>query len=388
MDRFERAAGEAVAAGGLPGLAAITVDAGGTRYEGAWGWADVEAGTPLRLDSLLLVASMTKPVTSVAIMQLVERGQLDLDGDAGAILPGLAGPQVLRGFDPASGEPLLEPASGPVTIRQLLTHTSGLAYNLWNADLARYMEHAGVPSMQDDGPGSLEVPLVADPGTRWEYGISTDRLGQVVEAVSGQGLDEYFERHILGPLGMADTAFAVPAEKAARRATVHRRTEDGALAPFPLTSLSDPAFCSGGGGLISTPADYGRFLRMLLRGGELDGARVLAPETVALVGRNHIADLEVRPLPTAMPFLTNDLEILPGITKQWGLGFQLNAEPVPGGRSAGSLAWAGLANTYFWVDPTAGLAGATFTQLFPFADGDALDLLGEFERAVYRNLTP
>lgn len=243
-----------------------------------------------------------------------------------------------------------------------------------------------MPSMQDDGPGSLEVPLVADPGTRWEYGISTDRLGQVVEAVSGLGLDEYFERHILGPLGMADTAFAVPGEKAARRAAIHTRAGDGALAPFPLTSLADPAFCSGGGGLISTPADYGRFLRMLLRGGELDGARVLAPETVALMGRNHIADLEVRPLPTAMPFLTNDLEILPGITKQWGLGFQLNAEPVPGGRSAGSLAWAGLANTYFWTDPAAGLAGATFTQLFPFADGGALDLLGEFERAVYRSL--
>jgi len=386
MDEFERAAGDAVAAGRLPGLTAVAVDADGTRYEGAWGWADVEAKTALRVDSLLVIASMTKPVTSVAAMQLVERGELDLDGDAGAILPGLASPQVLRGFAASSGEPLLEPASGHVTIRQLLTHTSGLAYNLWNADIARYMEHAGVPSMQEDGPASLEVPLVAEPGTRWEYGIGTDRLGQVVEAVSGLRLDEYFERHILGPLGMTDTAFAVPEEKADRRATIHRRTEDGALATFPLTSLSDPRFCSGGGGLISTLADYARFLRMLLRGGELDGVRILAPETVALMGRNHIGDLDVRPLPTAMPFLTNDLEILPGITKQWGLGFQLNVEPVPGGRSAGSLAWAGLANTYFWVDPAAGIAGATFTQLFPFADGDALELLGEFERAVYRNL--
>jgi CubicO group peptidase (beta-lactamase class C family) len=245
------------------------------------------------------------------------------------------------------------------------------------------MDKCGVASVLEGGAGFLGVPLIFDPGTRWCYGISTDRLGQIVERVSGVNLDRYFREHILGPLGMIDTHFEVPEEKLARLASVHARTQDGGLRLPPEPPRRRIEFFSGGGGLVSSAPDYLRFLRMILNRGQLDGVRLLRPETVELMSQNQIGRLLVQPLQTANPELSNDVELFPGMAKKWGFGFLMNTEPVAGGRAADSLAWAGLANSYYWIDPTNDLCGLLLTQTLPFWDRDVVALLDQFERAVY-----
>ncbi len=386
MSRIDEALRGAVERGEVAGIAAAAATRDGTFYEGAFGHRNLADRTPMGVDSLLRIASMTKAITSAAALQLVERGELDLDADVGEVLPELGAPRVLEGFAPATGEPILRPAAGPITARQLLTHTSGLTYDLWSPAIVEYGQKAGVPSIGEGGDGFLDVPLVADPGTRWAYSISTDRLGQIVERVSGRSLDAYFREHLLDPLGMSDTHFNVPEEKLQRLATVYARGEDGSLIALPMTAPTNVKFFGGGGGLVSTAPDYLRFLRALLAGGELDGARILRPETVELMAQNQIGDLEVEPLRTANAAMSNDVDFFPGKTKKWSLGFLLNTEPVEGGRVANSLAWAGIFNSYYWIDRESGLCAALFTQTLPFFDARVLALLEAFERAVYAEL--
>jgi CubicO group peptidase (beta-lactamase class C family) len=383
MNRIDDILREAVARGEVAGVAAGAATRDGVCYEGAFGRLKLSEPAEMAYDSLFLIASMTKAVTSVAAMQLVERRELDLDADAGEILPGLANPRVLEGFDPKSGTPILRPAAGPVTPRQLLTHTSGLAYEFWSQDIVKYAAKCGVPSLLEGGAGFLGVPLIFDPGTRWCYGISTDRLGQIVERVSGVSLDCYFREHILGPLGMIDTSFQVPEEKLGRMASTHARQEDRGLIVSPQPPQTRVEFFSGGHGLRSNAPDYLRFLRMILNRGELDGARVLRPETVDMMRQNQIGPLLVEPLLTAKPQVSNDVEFFPEMPKKWGLGFLITTEPVAGGRAAGSLAWAGMRNSYYWIDPTSDLCGLLLTQTLPFWDREVVALLGEFEREVY-----
>jgi CubicO group peptidase (beta-lactamase class C family) len=205
-----------------------------------------------------------------------------------------------------------------------------------------------------------------------------------VEAVTGQRLEEALRERVLGPLGMGDTAFRIGEAQRARLASMHARGPDGQLSAIPFEVPQDPEFHMGGGGLYGTAPDYLRFCRMVLNGGTLDGARILSPETVAEMGRNQIGALAVGKLVTALPHSSNDAEFFPGMAKRWSLGFMVNEEDAPaGGRSAGSLAWAGLANTYYWIDPKRDLAGVIVTQILPFADPKALGLLDAFERAVY-----
>jgi CubicO group peptidase (beta-lactamase class C family) len=226
-----------------------------------------------------------------------------------------------------------------------------------------------------------------DPGQRWEYGINLDWAGQMVEAVSGMRLSQYIKQNITDPLGMASTAFKITPEMRARLAKVHQRGEDGAkLTVTAFEVPQEPEFEAGGGGLYSTANDYQRFMRMILNGGRGNGNQILKPETVALMSRNAMGSLRVRMLPTQNLVLTRDAEFFPGIPKTWGLSFMINEETAPTGRSAGSLAWAGLANTYFWIDPKKNIAALIMMQVLPFVDARSLALFTAYEKAVYDSL--
>lgn len=382
VDQILRRAAET---GEVPGVVAMAATADGPLYAGAFGRRDVSKDAVMTADTVFWIASMTKAVTSVAAMQLVERGRLTLDDPLGALLPELAAPQVLEGFD-ADGTPRLRPAKRPVTLRHLLTHTAGFSYDMWNAAIGRYMQQEGIPGIITCRNDALRTPLVADPGERWEYGISIDWVGKAVEAASGQKLDAYLRDHVLDPLGMRDTGFVLTQSQRARLAAMHQRQPDGSLEPISFEVPQQPEFFMGGGGLYGTGPDYLSFLRMLLNGGRLDGAEILRPETVAQMAQNQIGDLAAGVMRTAMPHLTNDVDFFPGMELKWGLGFLINPQPGPAGRSAGSLTWAGLANTYFWVDPARRVAGLILTQILPFADARAVALYGAFESGIYEGL--
>jgi CubicO group peptidase (beta-lactamase class C family) len=377
----------AVDAGVAPGVVALAANDNDVIYEGAFGKREVGKDAAMTLDSVAWIASMTKAVTSAAAMQLVEQGRLGLDEPLGQRVSELASVQVLEGFD-AAGAPRLRPPRRPITLRHLLTHTAGFTYDFWNQDMVRYYQHAGVPGIAECKNATLQTPLVCDPGERWEYGINIDWVGKTVEQLSGQSLEDYFREHIFAPLDMNDTGFVLRPDQRTRQAAMHARQPDGSLTPIPFEIPQAPEFFMGGGGLYSTGPDYLRFLRMLLGGGQLAGVRVLQPETVEDMSRNHIGELTVGPMKTAAPTLSHDAEFFPGMVKKWGLGYMISTEAAPTGRSAGSLAWAGLANTYYWLDPTRRVTGVFATQILPFADPNVLDLFAAFEQAIYETRVP
>lgn len=372
----------AIEAGDVPGVVAVAFDRDGLTYEGAFGERVLGSGSPMEVDTTALIFSMTKVITGTAAMQLVEQGKLSLDMPAGNVSSYLADVQVLEGLA-EDGTPRLRPVSTPVTLRHLLTHTSGFVYDVWNADFRAYLKATGTPAVLSRELASLRTPVMFDPGTQWEYGTGIDWAGQMVEAVSGQTLGEYFAEHIFGPLQMPDTSFAPTSDMLLRAAGVHARLPDGGLAPMDLPAPENPEIEMGGGGLMSTMGDYARFCRMVLNGGELDGVRIMSQETVDAMCTNAMGDIRVRKLITANPAFSNDAEFFPGVEKSWGLTFQINEEPAPTGRPAGGLSWAGLANSYFWIDRTNGIGGAYVTQIFPFADHKSIDLFHAFETAVY-----
>ena len=267
-------------------------------------------------------------------------------------------------------------------MRHLLTHTAGFGYEVWDPELIRYVAATGMPTFLTGKLAALQLPLVFDPGERWEYGINIDWVGRAVEAVAGQSLDAYFSAHIFAPLGMADTGFVPSADQASRLVRVHRREADGSLEPITM-EISHREFFSGGGGLLSTGRDYLAFLQMLLHQGRFNGAELLRPETVAQMGQNQIGNLQLGIMKTAMPELSNDVDLFPGVRCGHGLASVVNAQPGPNGRSAGTLTWAGLFNTYYWIDPQKHVTGVILTQILPFADDRAVKLYGEFERGVY-----
>jgi CubicO group peptidase (beta-lactamase class C family) len=366
----------------VPGVVALLTDRQRVLYQGAFGVADVSTGRPLTADALFRIASMTKPVTSTAAMQLIEQGRFGLDDPVEKYLPEFANLKVFESFDPATGAYRLRPASKPPTVRHILTHTSGLGYPFTSATLRDFKPQAG-----ETYP--FGGPLLFDPGERWLYGTSTDVVGKLVEKVSGQKLEDYFRAHIFTPLQMSDTSYNVPQEKAARLVAAQQRAGermDGAIGlqtPQPALTIPEPI---GGGGLSSTASDYGRFMRMLLNGGELDGARVLKSETVALMGQNHIGAVSVPALKTALP-RSADFSFISDGRDKWGLGFLITADQVAGRRSPGSLSWGGINNTYFWIDPSRGIAGVILMQYLPFADAKALAAYDAFERAAYQQVS-
>ena len=383
--RVDEVLGSAIDRGDVPGVVAMAATRDEVVYQGAFGRRALSDEAAMSTDTVFWIASMTKAITSAAAMQLVEQGKLGLDHQISDILPELSTPQVLEGFDP-SGQPRLRPANRPITLRHLLTHTAGLVYEIWNAEMGRYMEMQAIPGIISCQNAALSLPLVFDPGEKWDYGINIDWVGKAVERVSGQVLGDYLAEHLFEPIGMKDTAFKLTQERRARMAAMHARSPDGMLAPIEFEVPQEPEFQMGGGGLYGTASDYLAFERVFLNEGRANGHLVLKPEMVRLMAANAIGELNVQPLKTVVPHLSNHAEFFPGMVKKWGLGFMISTEPVPGGRSAGSLAWAGLGNTYFWIDHDRGVAGVILMQLLPFADPKALALLEQFERAVYASL--
>jgi CubicO group peptidase (beta-lactamase class C family) len=369
----------------IPGVVAMAANGKEVIYQGAFGKRDLSKDDAMTTDSVFWIASMTKAITSAAAMQLVEQGKLSLDEPIGKVLPDLASPQVLEGFD-AKGEPKLRPARKAITLRHLMTHTAGFAYNMWNGDMLQYLDKTGLPAVTTCKNDALKTPLMTDPGTRWEYGINIDFVGKAVEAASGKRLDAYLRDHLFTPLGMSDTGFKIGEAQRKRLVAMHQRNEDGSLSTIPFELEQDPEFHMGGGGLYGTAGDYIRFTQMILNKGSGNGNQVLKPETVALMGQNHIGELNMTKLTSAVAFATNDVDLYPDMVKKWGLSFLINTAKTPEGRSPGSLAWAGLANTYYWIDPSRDVTGVILMQVLPFADKKCLETFAGFESGVYAEL--
>jgi methyl acetate hydrolase len=365
----------AVQSGAAPGAVAIVVGRDGVLHQSAAGVA---------MDTVWRYASMTKALTSVAALQLVEEDRLDLDAEVASILPAFGELQVLDGFD--GDEPRLRPPARQATIRQLFTHSAGHAYFFGDADLNRYHEVTGAPTVLTGLEASLHTPLVHDPGTAFEYGINVDWLGQVVEAIDGRDLAAALAARLFEPLGMDAATFRPTDDQRGRMIPIHHRTPDGGLVPGGIELPPEPEFWPGGHGAHGTAADYGRFMRALLNDGELDGARILRPETVELAFTDHLAPLPYpEVMASAVPELSNEIQSLP-FAQGYGLGFHIVNEDVPGMRRAGTGSWAGLFNCYYWIDRATGVAGAFFTQVLPFFDGPVVEAALGVEGATYAGL--
>jgi len=369
--------------GKLPGVVALLTDGEDTRYVHASGVRDTNTGTPMTADTVFWIASMTKLVTITAALRLLEQGRLSLDEPASRWFADLSHAQVLQGFD-TSGQPQLRAPARPVTLRHLLTHTSGYAYEFFNADILRFQKATGTPSTSTCLHAAFQNPLVFDPGERWHYGMGIDAVGRILENVSGQSLGETLREHVLEPLGMTDTAFRLSPSMLKRRASVHMRADT--LKPIGMVVPQTPEFEMGGGGLYSTATDYAQLLRLILNRGRHRGKRVLQEDTVALLLQNAIGNLPIAPLSSAMAHLSHTADFYPDTPKTWSFGGLINQAPLSSGRAAGSLMWAGLANTYFWVDPSRKLAGVFLAQVLPFADPAVLAALDAFETQAYRAL--
>jgi methyl acetate hydrolase len=359
--------------GDVPGVAAAAATTDGEIFE--------EGAGSLAADSVIWIASMTKAITGAAAMQMVEQGRFGLDTPAAEIVPEIARKQVLVGIG-ADGTVTTRPARTPITLRHLLTHTSGMGYDTWNADIFRYAQAKG--PLKPNSMEMLGTPLLAEPGERWEYSISIDWAGLMVEAASGLKLDRYMKQHIFEPLQMSDTGFTITPAMRPRKAAVHVRKDGGGFTATDHELNQNPEIFMGGGALYSTVGDYLRFTRMIMGHGTLDGVRVLNPATVALMSINAMGDVSCRPLKSQIPGRSTDMNFVDGM--KWGLSFMINPAPFAGRRAAGSLTWGGLANSYFWIDPARHVCGVWATQLLPFYDERAVARFEDFEKSVYAAL--
>jgi CubicO group peptidase (beta-lactamase class C family) len=381
LSDFEMTATRVVDARKAPGVVAMVADQGSILYSWATGFADIGKQQKLRVDDVFFIASMTKIVTAVACVQLVEQGRVGLEDDASAIVPKMVA-KVLTGFD-AKGEPVLREPKRKVTVRHLLTHTSGQTTDLWNPDTIRYIEVMKLPPVPGCNPKAFMTPLVFDPGEGWEYGVGSDWVGQIVEKVSGERLADYFKKHVFDPIGMTETSFILSPAQRKKLVPVQIRQPDGSFQLSGFEVSQTPEMYMGGAGLYGTVPDYVRFLQVFLNDGRGAHGQVLKPETVRLFTANHTGDVEWPGMKSAIPAMTADVQLLPGTPKRWSLGALRNEADVPGRRRAGSQFWAGLSNTYFWVDPASKLCGVTASAYFPFADPPALEMFDALERGAY-----
>ncbi len=353
-----------VQGGQLPGIATLIARRGHIVHLETVGWADVDQRRPLSVDTIVRIYSMTKPITVVAALMLWEERAFLLDDPIASYLPELAGMQVLRGME--GSVPLLEPPRGPITIRHLMTHTSGMTYGIFGPEDApgeRLYAEAGLlrphQTLAQMVAALCRLPLLFEPGSRWQYSVSIDVIGRLVEVLSGQSLDAFVRQHILLPLGMTDSGFCAPAAAAGRLATLYGPGSDGGVRPIDAPCGRDhtrlEALQAGGHGMVSTILDYARFAQMLLNGGELDGIRLLAPRTVALMASNHLP-------PEAGPYGDP-----PHAGHGFGLGVWVLRDPGLAGQldGVGSFGWSGLAQTEFWVDPANDVLGVFLTQFVP-----------------------
>jgi methyl acetate hydrolase len=365
---------------------AIATDRRGSIYEGAAGRRMLGEDAEMTADTVFAIFSTTKAITATACLGLAEEGRLDLDAPARTYAPAIGDLQVLEGFD-AAGNPRLRPPRRDITTRMLLLHTAGLGYDIFNEHYLRLAQERGQPSVITATRASLATPLLFDPGEDWEYGSNIDWAGQVVEGIAGRRLGEVMRERIFAPLGMDSTGFVLTPAMRARLARMHQRGEDGSLTPLPGFELpQEPELHMGGHGLYSTVPDYARFIRMWLNDGEGPNGRVLRRETVETAVRNGLGERRIKGLPGVIPALSHDAEFFPGMPKSWALSFMVNEQDAPTGRPAGSLAWAGLGNLYYWIDRRNGVGGFWATQILPFADPASVGGYLDFETAVYRSL--
>lgn len=377
-DKLDETLRSGIARRNIPAAVGMAATATTTLYAGAFGKRD-SAGAPVTLESIFAIASMTKAVTTVAAMQLVEQGKVKLDEPVSKYLPQLDKPDVLEGFD-TGDKPILTSAKTPITLKHLLTHTSGLCYDIWDEKMFRF-------ASQSAGTSNVVGPLMFEPGERWQYGQGVDWAGRLVEKISGMSLEDYFQAKILGPLEMRDTSYIVPPSKFHRIVGLWHRDNGGELKPNPREQPAPPKTFNGGGGLYSTAADYVRFMQMILRNGRgVNNAVILQPKTVAGMEVNQIGRATAGKMRSFRPNTSSDVDIQPGFTEKWGLGFLINTTAYAGGRAAGSLAWAGIGNTFFWIDPRTGICAVLLMQFLPFVDKEAVGLLNDFERALYSSL--
>ena len=363
----------------IPAAVGSIADRRKTLYTGAFGVRDASGG-PVRADSIFRIASTAKPVTTVAALQLVDQGKVDLSEPVAKHLPQFANLDVLEGFD-GSGKPVLRPARTPITLHHLLTQTSGLCYPIWDERMFRHS------SIKVENAPAKPGPLMFEPGTRWQYGQGTAWAARLVEAMTGATLEDYFQERILRPLAMQDTSYIFPEAKFDRLVGTYQREANGEFKPNDRRLPSRPASFNGDGGLYSTAADYVRFMQMILNRGEgPNGARILKRQTAESMLRNQIGDLSAGKMRSFQPSTSADVDFQPGHTQKWGFGFLINTTPYAGGRSAGSGAWGGLNNTFFWIDPKRDRCGVLLMQYLPFVDKEAVGLWGEFEKAAYRHL--
>ena len=370
---------QAVASGAAPGLMAIVADREHVLFEGWAGLRELPEQTPMTPDSIFWIASLTKLVTAVAALQLVERGLLALDDPIDPLLPDLADYQVLTGFA-EDGTPQLRAPLRRITLRHLLSHSSGLSSDLMDPILARARGAGGaeLPFVRR----SLRGPLRFDPGDGWTYGTGSDWAGLAIEAVTGQRLGDYFAAAIFAPLGMSDTDFAVPIE---RRAPLYARTGPNEFVPSasPVDDRSVWQYDPGGGGLFGSAGDYIRLLQTLLCDGMAAGGQILAPASVDLLFRAQTGSVRAGALDAGVPGMPAPFDLFPAMASGWSVGGMINPDDAEGRRRAGSLGWAGWANTYYWVDRSAGICAVLMAQFLPFADRAMIAALGDFERAAY-----
>lgn len=366
----------------IPAVAGMVASADKTLWSGAYGKRDTKSGVAIQPDSIFYIASMTKAITTTAALQLVEQGKVGLQEPLSKFLPELGKLDVITGFA-SDGKPILRPATKPVTLHHLLTHTSGFAYDTWEGNMFKYATYTG--SILKPQVVAPLTPLVFEPGTRWQYGISIDWAGKLVEKISGLTLEQYFQRNILQPLGMNDTSFILAPAKFNRLVSTWRKQTSGDLKEDPRAQPAAPAAYNGGGGLYSTAPDYVKFMQMILHKGRGPAGKppILSEKTVAMMQTSQIGDLIAGRLTSYRKERSDNVDLHPGFRDTWGYGFLINTVAYPGGRSAGSLAWAGVENTYYWIDPARKLCAVLMMQYFPFVDRQAVGLLSDFEKAVY-----
>lgn len=371
--------------GGAPGVVAMATDKNGNFYEGAAGKRELGKDQPMTTDTVFAIFSTTKALTGVTIMQLVEEGKIKLADAAKKYAPEIAELQVLDGFD-AKGQPKTRPPKRDITVNDLMLHTSGLCYEFFSTDDLKYRTAKNIPTLVSSSFAAIRTVLLHDPGEAWTYGANIDWLGRIVEQQRGKRLGEVMKERIFEPLGMSDIGFVLSESMKTRRATIHDRAADGKLTPLPdLVLPQPPEMDMGGHGLYGTVGEYMKFIRMILNDGNGPNGRVLKAETVNAMSKNGLGPIKVGGWKTSIPSLSNDGEFFPGMEKSWAYTFMINEEDTPSGRPAGSLAWAGLANTFFWIDRKNGIGGYWASQILPFQDAVSYPGFVDFETVVYRN---
>ncbi len=370
----------------VPGVVAMVTDRDRTIYGGAAGERR-RGGAAMTEDTVFAIFSTTKAITGTTALQCVEEGLLDLDAPAKAYAPAIGRLQVLEGFD-ADGAPRLRAPKSDVTTRQLMLHVGGFGYDFFNDSYRRMAEEHGQPSVVTCSRASIETPLLFDPGEKWEYGANIDWVGQVVEGIRGKRLGAVMRERVFDPLGMAEIGFTRTPAMKERTASVHARGADGTLSPLDFALPDEPEVDMGGHGLYATIDEYIKFIRMWLNDGAGPNGRVLKPETVGWAVKNGLeAHQKVGMLPGVIASLSNNAEFFPGLAKGWSYTFMTVEEEAPTGRPKGAIGWAGLANSFYWIDRANGFGGYWATQILPFGDPVSFPGYLDFETAAYRVLT-